>query len=598
MSTIETSNIELGAHIHETGVSFAVWAPNASAVSVVGEFNQWDPTTNPCERVSGGNWLVFVEGAKAGQGYKFWIKNGDAELLRIDPRARQVTNSVGHGVIVDERFDWGDDHFVTPPFNEMVIYELHIGTFNSVDGSVGSFATACERLSHLKELGVNAIELMPLTEFAGDYSWGYNPAHPFSVETAYGGPNELRRFVREAHRHGIAVIVDVVYNHFGPSDLDLWQFDGWSENGKGGIYFYNDWRSSTPWGDTRPDYGRGEVRQYIYDNAMMWLQEFRADGLRYDMTLYMRSVDGSDHNEISDGFSLAQWINREIKKNFPGKVTIAEDLQNNRFITECESLGGANFSSQWDANFVHPIRDQIIQINDELRSMNIVRAAIEHKYNLDVFQRVIYTESHDEVANGKQHVVSEIDPNPTPNRYAIKRSTLGACVMMTAPGIPMLMQGQEFLRDKWFSDSRPIDWNRCQTYSTVVLFYHDLIELRRNLKQCSAGLTGQNVDVFHLDDSKKVLAMHRWKDGGPGDDVVAIFKFSEFALEDYRIGFPRGGLWLLRFNGDAKVYGDAFDGTQLSELQAEPIPSNGMPYSAVINIGAYSCLIFSQDRGS
>ena len=125
---------------------------------------------------------------------------------------------------------------------------------------------------------------MPVMEFAGDFSWGYNPAHIFAVESGYGGPDALKDLVKQAHRRGLALIVDVVYNHFGPSDLDLWQFDGWSENGKGGIYFYNDDRSSTPWGDTRPDYGRDEVRRFIHDNAMMWFYDFHVDGLRFDMT--------------------------------------------------------------------------------------------------------------------------------------------------------------------------------------------------------------------------------------------------------------------------------------------------------------------------
>ncbi|MFO0939961.1 MAG: alpha-amylase family glycosyl hydrolase [Pirellulales bacterium] len=555
-----------------------------------------ESNSNRCEVGDGGVWRTNVADASPGQGYKFWIKNGEREFYRIDPRAREVTNSVGHGVIVDPVFDWQEDQFATPPFNEMVIYELHVGTFNGSDEAVGDFAKAIEKLPYLKELGINAIELMPIAEFAGDYSWGYNPAHPFSVETAYGGPKELKRFIREAHQQGIAVIIDVVYNHFGPSDLDLWQFDGWSENGKGGIYFYNDWRSSTPWGDTRPDYGRGEVRQYIYDNAMMWLDEFHADGLRYDMTLFMRSVDGNEHNSISEGFSLAQWINRDIAAKYPGKITIAEDLQNNRLLTECESLGGANFSSQWDAQFVHPIREQIILVEDSHRSMTIVRDAIEHKYNLDVFQRVIYTESHDEVANGKQRVVSEIDPSESPNRYAVKRSTLGACLMFTAPGIPMLMQGQEFLRDKWFCDTRQIDWGRAETYASVVQLYHDMICLRRNLDGKTAGLTGQHVNVFQVDDQNKVLAMHRWKEGGPGDDVCVIMKFSEFALENYRIGFPRPGLWQLRFNGDATVYGESFDGMRVGEVTAEPIREGFMEFSAPINIGAYSCLVFSQNR--
>ncbi len=586
---------KLGALAVEGGVHFSVWAPHASSVAVVGEFNDWDAQSDPCEAIGNGNWWKFVPTAKTGQGYKFFIQNGDLQFQRIDPRARQVTNSVGHGIIVANDFDWEGDQFTTPAFNELVIYELHIGTFNGAENSVGNFRTACEKLPYLQRLGINAIELMPLAEFAGDYSWGYNPAHPFAVETAYGGPNELKRFIREAHRHGIAVVIDVVYNHFGPSDLELWQFDGWSENNKGGIYFYNDWRSATPWGDTRPDYGRGEVRQYIYDNAMMWLDEFRADGLRYDMTLYMRSVDGSENNAISEGFSLTQWINRDIAQRFPGKITIAEDLRNNRYLTECDSMGGANFSSQWDASFVHPIRQQVTLIEDTDRSIAVVRDAIYHRYNSDVFQRVVYTESHDEVANGKQRVVSEIDPSNEPNRYAVKRSTLGACVMLTAPGIPMLMQGQEFLRDKWFDDGRPIDWTRSEEYAAVVRLYADLLRLRRNLDGRTAGLLGQHVNVFHENEQQKVLAMHRWKEGGPGDDVVVVLKFSESAVTNYRIGLPRLGQWQVRFNGDAELYGEPFDGTQTHPVWAEESPWDGMPFSAEISIGAYCCLILSQD---
>ena len=127
----------------------------------------------------------------------------------------------------------------------------------------GEFDAVSARLGHLRKLGVNAIQIMPVAQFAGGQSWGYNPSHIFAVDSDYGGPLAFKRFVRRAHQNGIAVILDVVYNHLGPSDLDLWQFDGWSENGLGGIYFYNDERAQTPWGATRPDYGRGEVRQYL-----------------------------------------------------------------------------------------------------------------------------------------------------------------------------------------------------------------------------------------------------------------------------------------------------------------------------------------------
>ncbi len=160
--------------------------------------------------------------------------------------------------------------------------------------------------------GVNAIQIMPVAQFAGERSWGYNPAHIFSVEIAYGGPLAFKKFVKRAHQQGIAVILDVVYNHLGPSDLDLWQFDGWSENNRGGIYFYNDGRAHTPWGDTRPDYGRGEVRQYICDNVFMWLEEYHVDGLRFDGTVYIRTPHGPGSDDLPEGWSLLQWINSQI----------------------------------------------------------------------------------------------------------------------------------------------------------------------------------------------------------------------------------------------------------------------------------------------
>jgi 1,4-alpha-glucan branching enzyme len=139
---------------------------------------------------------------------------------------------------------------------------------------------------------------MPTAEFATDYSWGYNPANPFAVEEAYGGSDGLMDFIDAAHAQGIAVVLDVVYNHWGPGDNALWRFDGWGEPGKGGIYFYQDWRSRTPWGD-RPDYGRAEVRQFIRDNALMWLEEYQADGLRWDATHYIRDVNGNDSDPAS-----------------------------------------------------------------------------------------------------------------------------------------------------------------------------------------------------------------------------------------------------------------------------------------------------------
>lgn len=290
----------MGALPHPGGVAFRVWAPHANQVYVKGDFNDWSDTAHPMTLEEKGYWYADIAEAKVGQGYKYLIQNGDMRMERIDPYARQVTNSVGHGVVYNVgSFDWQGVDYQLPPHNELVIYEMHIGSFfvKSQD-KPGNFDLALEKMDHLKRLGVNVIQVMPVAEFAGDYSWGYNPANIFAVESAYGGPIGFKTFVREAHRRGIAVVLDVVYNHFGPSDLDLWRFDGWHENEKGGIYFYNDHRSQTPWGDTRPDYGREEVRRFIHDNALMWLRDYRVDGLRYDMTLYIRSIHGGDRKSV------------------------------------------------------------------------------------------------------------------------------------------------------------------------------------------------------------------------------------------------------------------------------------------------------------
>ena len=225
----------------------------------------------------------------------------------------------------------------------------------------------------------------------------------------------------------------------------------------GGIYFYNDWHAETPWGSTRPDYGRKEVRQFIRDNALMWLEEYHVDGLRFDMTLYIHNVRASDDpgGDLPDGWSLVQWINREVRQRYPGRITIAEDLQNDDRITKPVDQAGGGFTAQWAARFVHPVRAAVITPSDEQRSLDSVRGAIEGRYNGDPFQRVIYSESHDEVANGKARVASEIDPHDPDSWFAQKRTTLAAALVLTAPGIPMLFQGQEFLEDGWFQDSVP-----------------------------------------------------------------------------------------------------------------------------------------------
>lgn len=588
-----TAALGMGAIPLAEGVAFRVWAPHAEGVSVVGTFNKFDTSRHPLASEGNGYWSAEVESATAGDEYKFEITNGEHRLARIDPYARQVTSSVGNGVIYRDDFAWEDDNFRMPPWNELVIYELHIGTFaRSEDGKAGTFDDAIKRLRYLQALGINAVEVMPVAEFAGDLSWGYNPAHIFSVETTYGGPDGFKRFVKAAHALGIAVILDVVYNHFGPSDLDLWRFDGWSENDKGGIYFYNDWRSATPWGDTRPDYGRGEVRSYLHDNAMMWLGEFRVDGLRYDMALYIRSVSGNPGDDLHEGWTLMQWINRDVAARFPGKITIAEDLRNNEAMTAREDQGGANFSTQWDAGFVHPIRAAVIAADDAHRDMNSVRDALLHSFGGDAVKRVIYTESHDEVANGKARETSEIDVNDPEGWYALKRSTLGAGLALTAPGIPMLFQGQTMLEDGWFQDTVPVDWSNVRKFSGVTRLYRDLIRLRLNSDGISRGLTGPHIAVHHVNDRDKVIAFLRHSEGGPNDHTLIVANFSAQGWEHYEVGVPVAGRWVARFNSDWEGYREDLGNFPVLDVVANGSERDGLPATADVSVAAYSLSIY------
>jgi 1,4-alpha-glucan branching enzyme len=587
----------LGATVHAGGVFFRVWAPNAKSVHVVGAFNNWKKSRGARMHAEGnGHWALDVPRAKAGEEYRFLLETPWGELWRNDPYARQVQHSNGNGVVYDPAaFDWGDDSFELAPWNRLAVYELHIGTFHvTEEGRPGTFDSALEKLPYLSGLGINAVEVMPPAEFPGDYSWGYNPAHPFAIETSYGGPDGFKNFVKTCHAHGIGVILDVVYNHFGPNDLDIWRFDGWSEHDGGGIYFYNDWRGRTPWGHTRPDYGRPEVRRYIRDNALMWLEEYRVDGLRFDMTPYIRTVDASEDpgNQLPDGLSLLRDINAEIRTRYPGKITIAEDMHGQDFMTD---PGGGGFGAQWDSRFVHPVREALITAFDDQRDLNRVVEGLLHRYNNDAFRRVIYTESHDEVSNGRARVAEDIAPGEADSWFAMKRSTLGAALLLTAPGIPMLFQGQAMHEDGWFVDTNPLDWSKEQRFGGIIHLYTDLIALRLDRTGGSAGLTGQHAAVLHADHVNKLLAYYRWD--GPADPytaepgVVVILNFSIKTLTDYELPLPREGQWQVRFNSDWDGYNEQFS----NHLTYDPVATNTMDGAprGRITIAPYTALILT-----
>ena len=574
------------------GTTFRTWAPNASSVSVAGSFNGWASTQFFLYNEGGGVWSLDIPAVVAGDEYQFIVRQPGVSYWRNDPHARVLTQSDGVSIVYDPAaFEFSTTDFSTPSFNDIVIYEMHVGTYS---GSVGaSLDHAIAMLGHVEELGANMIELMPVCEFPGDVSWGYNPSHAYAVESAYGGPDALKRFVDAAHARGIGVMLDAVYNHLGPTDMAVWQYDGWSENDGGGIYFYNDNRAWTPWGETRPDFGREEVRTYLHDNAMMWLEEFWIDGIRMDGTKYIRSVP-EEGIELGDGWTWMKWLNESVNAAQPWKLIVAEDFGDDDWITRPTEWDGAGFDAQWDGGFVHPIRAAVEAINDGERNMWSVKDAIVNAYNGNAFERVIYTESHDEVANGRARVPEEIWPGNASSWYSKKRSTLAAAVMMSSPGIPLMFMGQEFLEDGWFDDDDPLDWAKKETFSGIFDLYHDLISLRLNRGGATEGLRGNSTNVFHVNDWDKVVGYHRWQNGDVGDDVVVLANFSNTTFDDYRIGFPLSGHWYCIFNSDATVYDESFSGVGPTDFSTDSIGLDGFAQSASVPVPPYSVLIFSQ----
>lgn len=587
------SKKNVGAIVHKTGVDFCVWAPFATGVAVTGSFNNWQAV--PMNNGGDGYWSLTIKGAVPGQEYKFVIMNGDQVLYKNDPRALQVTTTDGNSVIAGSDFEWEDDEPRAFAQNQSVIYEMHVGTFNRPDPATnGTFESAIDKLDYLAELGVTTIEVMPVNSMPMDRGWGYAIDYLFSVESLYGGRHGFMEFIKAAHAHGMAVILDVVYNHFGPDDdLDLWQFDGWSENDKGGIYFYNDWRSSTPWGETRPDYGREEVRQFLLDNASMWLTDFRLDGLRMDSTIFIRNVKGNNDdpgNDIPDAWHLLQKLTDVARKINPQAVLIAEDVGANEYITKDAGEGGAGFGAQWQVDLPHTIRSALSAVNDSDRNIHAIADQLGKRFNGDSFKRVVYSDSHDSAANdGAKRLNEEISPGQPASVYARHRSLLAAGLTLTMPGIPMLLQGEEFLQGGNFNDWQALDWDNAEQFKGIVLAHKHLIGLRRNLHGNTAGLLGQSVNVLHLNDEAKVLAYHRWDQGGTGDDVVVILNFANKTLTDYRLNFPRSGTWTVRFNSSWKGYSPDFKEAAISDVQVDSD-------SGSLTLPPYSVLILSQDK--
>ncbi len=579
----------LGVTHHGEKTEFRVWAPFAKSVALAGTVCSDGEVALKSE--NDGYWSTTLKNVEPGQNYIYLITTSDGRVLtRQDPRARQlITSANGASVIPDTDFDWGDDKPPVIPSDQQIIYELHIGTFNRPDASTtGTFADAIEKLDYLVGLGINTIELMPVTSMTSSFGWGYAPNHIYSVENAYGGRHGLMTFVRECHTRGINVVLDVVYNHFS-SDTNLWQFDGWSENGRGGIYFYNDERGDTPWGG-RPDFGRPEVQQFILDNVAMWLAEYHLDGLRVDSTIYMRNTAGVDNDpdhDIPAVWHLLGDVTELAHKIRPDALMIAEDCANSPYLTKPVSELGCAFDAQWELGFPHALRDAL-----GLRgapTLAGVRYELERQYNGNAFEKIIFSDSHDTAANGSVRLNEEAGKRDAADLFARERSLLADAITLTAPGIPMLLQGQEFMQEGAFNDWKELEWDKAESYAGIVTAHQHLIELRLNRHNNTAGLKGQHTAIFHQDDDNAVMGYHRWENGGPGDDTLIIVNFGDKAHDIYHLSLPVAGKWTVRFNSSWKGYSPDFHEVRITHAK-----TNGHGV-ATLKLAPYGVLVLSQD---
>jgi 1,4-alpha-glucan branching enzyme len=590
----------LGSVPYSGGVSFGVWAPDAASVFVEGDFNSWSQTANPLISQGNGMWSTDVSGATAGQTYRYVISSpGFATVTRRDPYSRVVTEAdytEGNSIIYDtSAYIWQSPPFTAPPLQNLMIYEMHIGTFaHPSTGGVGTFQSAIGKLEEISSLGFNAVEVLPVVENPPGDTIGYDTSDQMAVENeTYGGPDNFKAFVDACHRAGLAVILDIVHNHWGPWDLTTDQFDGWyTTEYPGGIYFYDEADWNSPFGP-RPNYSSADVAQYIYDSLTMWISEYRIDGFRWDSVSNIYNTDDGTGTYLPNGWTLLQNANVQTVGENPAFLNIAEDLTGNATVTAPLSQGGAGFASQWNGNFVSPMRAQLTQTSDSNVNMSAIASSISQAFNGDFTQNLNYTESHNEVTDGGERLTTLIDPGDPTGWLSLKKSTLGAAILFTSPGVPMIFQGQEFVENEPLAPNLPLQWSLAQQFASIRKLWATLASLRANSAGHTPNLTGNGLNIYQVDDTTKFIAYERYDSVAPGR-VVVVANFTGNAEDGVTVGFPAAGIWITRFNSDSTVYSGTFSGTGSTSVKATGGAYSGMPYSGSLTIVPYSLMILSQ----
>jgi 1,4-alpha-glucan branching enzyme len=583
---------KLGAQIREVdgvrGTNFAVWAPNARSVSVVGDFNHWDGRRHPMRlHATGGVWELFVPGMDAGEKYKFRVRMAHGETIdKSDPYgfAAELPPCTASIVTDLTRFAWHDLEWMerrahTNPLEKpILVYEVHLGSWrrgaNRHHGWLNYRELAHQLVAYCQEMGYTHIELMPVSEHPYSGSWGYQTVGYFSVTSRYGSPEDFAYFVDYFHRHGIGVILDWVPAHYPRDGHGLRRFDGTP------LYEHEDPRKGEhpDWGTMIFNYGRTEVRNFLLANALFWLDKYHIDGLRVDAVASMLYLDYSRKEgqwvpnqyggrENLEAISLLQEFNIHAHGNFPGVLTVAEESTAWGGVSRPTYTGGLGFSLKWNMGWM----------NDTLRYMR--DDPIHRRYHHDelTFSLIYaFTEnfclpiSHDEVVHGKRSVLSQM-PGDLWQKFANLR--LLYSYMWTHPGKKLLFMGSDFGQwNEWNHDSE-LQWDLLQwdTHSGVKKLVADLNQFVRRepaLHEVDFEYTGfEWIDCNARDDS--VLAYMR-KGKNPDDFLVVVCNFTPVVRENYPIGVPRGGWYQEVFNSDSQFYGGSNVGNFPGMMAQEP----------------------------
>jgi len=591
---------KLGAHLVEhagrRGAIFAVWAPNAAQVSVMGDFNGWDKQRHPLRpRGSSGIWEGFIAGVGKGMPYKFAIASHheNRRLEKADPFG--IHNEVAPktaSVTWELAYDWSDQNWMAEREARqkadapVSIYEVHLGSWMRVpeDGYRSlSYGELAERLTdYVHSMGFTHVEFLPVMEHPFFGSWGYQGLGYFSPTSRYGTPQEFMQLIDTLHQNGIGVILDWVPSHFPVDPHGLGEFDGTHlfEHADARKGFHPDWKSYIF------NYGRNEVCSFLISSSLFWLDKYHADGFRVDAVASMLYLDYSRNrgewipneyggNENLEAIAFLRRFNEETHGHYPGTLTIAEESTAWPMVSRPVFVGGLGFDMKWDMGWMH---DTLAYFSQDPVHRSYHHNKLTFRMIYAFQENYVLPLSHDEVVHGKGSLLGKM-PGDDWQKFANLRLLFG--YMYAQPGKKLIFMGGELGQWSEWAHDRSVDWHLLETprHAGLQRWIRDLNRLYRDEPAMhAADFTNEGFQWIDCNDSVHSTISLIRRHAAPTDDVIAVFNFTPVPRQNYRVGVPGGGAWEEVLNSDARDYGGSGQGN-LGLLETAPVPFHHRSHS-------------------